>query len=197
VPRLARRARQVVEFAARADGVPFMVEELLAAALSSGRWLPRPNRGGSASVPSRWFPAAAVLGASVDDGETITDRIAAWARLLPYDHSPAARRIGDRVPQHDGRTCSAQLWIRPGNSAFFDEEVRVVVPGAGLITAHDAGVKPSVRRVVAVRCGVRQAVWEFEGDARRRLVVEADCERNASMRAPFDRWAMIRISIWL
>jgi hypothetical protein len=67
-----------VEFAARADGVPFMVEELLAAALSSGRWLPRPNRGGSASVPSRWFPAAAVLGASVDDGETITDRIAAW-----------------------------------------------------------------------------------------------------------------------
>ncbi len=48
------------------------------------------------------------------------------------------------------------------------------MPGAGLITAHDAGVKPSVRRVVAVRCGVRQAVWEFEGDARRRLVVEAD-----------------------
>jgi len=91
---------------------------------------------------------------------TITDRIAAWARLLPYDHSPAARRIGDRVPQHDGRTGGAQLRIRPGNSAFFDEEVRVVVPGAGLITAHDAGVKPSVRRVVAVRCGVPQAVWE-------------------------------------
>jgi hypothetical protein len=111
-------------------------------------------------VPSRWFPAAAVLGASLEDGETITDRIAAGARLLPYDHSPAARRIGDRVPQHDGRTGGAQLWIRPGNSAFFDEEVRVVVPGAGLITAHDARVKPSVRRVVAVRCGERQAVWE-------------------------------------
>jgi len=94
---------------------------------------------------------------------TITDRIAAWARLLPYDHSPAARRIGDRVPQHDGRTGGAQLRIRPGNSAC---------PGAGLITGHDAGVKPSVRRVVAVRCGVRQAVREFEGDARRRLVVD-------------------------
>jgi len=148
---------EVVEFAARADGVPFMVEELLAAALSSGALVAKAESWRVRERAESLVPRRRRAGASVDDGETITDRIAAWARLLPYDHSPAARRIGDRVPQHDGRTGGAQLWIRPGNSAFFDEEVRVVVPGAGLITAHDAGVKPSVRRVVAVRCGERQA----------------------------------------
>jgi len=142
---------EVVEFAARADGVPFMVEELLAAALSSGALVAKAESWRVRERAESLVPRRRRAGASVDDGETITDRIAAWARLLPYDHSPAARRIGDRVPQHDGRTGGAQLRIRPGNSAC---------PGAGLITGHDAGVKPSVRRVVAVRCGERQAVWE-------------------------------------
>jgi hypothetical protein len=72
---------------------------------------------------------------------TITDRIAAWARLLPYDHSPAARRIGDRVPQHDGRTGGAQ-----------DElELGVVTPeynGAD----HRSGHRVSSRPIRQRRC---------------------------------------------
>ena len=106
-----------------------MVEELLAAALSSGALVAKAESWRVRERAESMVPRRRRAGASVDDGETIIDRIAAWARLLPYDHSPAARRIGDRVPQHDGRTGGAQLRIRPGNSAFFDEEVRVVVPG--------------------------------------------------------------------
>jgi hypothetical protein len=70
-----------VEFAARADGVPFMVEELLAAALSSGALVAkaeswRVRERAESMVPRR-------RRAGVNDGETITDRIAAWACRVP------------------------------------------------------------------------------------------------------------------
>ena len=72
-----------MEFAARADGVPFMVEELLAAALWSGALVAKAESWRVRERAESMVPRRRRAGASVDDGETIIDRIAAWGRLLP------------------------------------------------------------------------------------------------------------------
>ena len=106
VPRLARRARQVVEFAARADGVPFMVEELRAAALWSGALVAKAEswrvRERAESMVPRRRRAGGVAGGWRNDHRPHRSRGQA-APLRPLPRRAPHRRQGPAARRADRR----------------------------------------------------------------------------------------------